>query len=90
MERGWPSRISVPAVVLFAGLFAFAGACVLPAGGCRPAGGAYFPTRWLPGFPGVYLKACQEDRECLRASDMGKDLYRCDVALGGSWGCAAT
>jgi hypothetical protein len=62
------------------------GACVLPAGaasGCRPAQAAYLPTRWLRGFEGVYLKACHQDGECLRASDLGKDLYRCDVALGG-------
>jgi hypothetical protein len=59
------------------------GACMLPAGGCRPAGGAYFPTRWLGNFPGVYLKACRVDADCLRPSDMGKALYRCDVGAGG-------
>jgi hypothetical protein len=59
------------------------GACVLPAGGCRPAGGAYFPTRWVGSFPGVYLKACRADADCLRPSDLGKELYRCDVAAGG-------
>jgi hypothetical protein len=61
------------------------GACVLPEreGGCRPASGAYFPTRWLAGARGLYLRACHQDGECARPSDMGKDFYRCDVALGG-------
>lgn len=54
-----------------------------PQNGCRPADASFYPTPVTAGPSGYYLKTCQTDSDCVRATNRMAHVYTCDPGLRG-------